>query len=70
MIVEKRLSFRWKITHEVPVEVKLAVVDRGPITRTVEAPGKVDLRLRKTQDLGRRALLHGDPPRLARWISA
>lgn len=36
------LSFRWKITHEVPVEVKLAPVDRGPITRTVEAPGKVE----------------------------
>lgn len=36
------LTFRWKITHDVPVEVKLARVERGPITRTVEAPGKVE----------------------------
>lgn len=36
------LSFKWKLTREVPVAVRLAPVARGPITRTVEAPGKVE----------------------------
>jgi HlyD family secretion protein len=35
-------QFKWRISAEVPHEVKLAPVARGPITRTVEAPGRVE----------------------------
>ncbi len=34
--------FKWRLDTEAPVEVKLAPVARGKITRTVEAPGKVE----------------------------
>jgi HlyD family secretion protein len=34
--------FKWKLSREVPLEVKLAPVARADITPTVEAPGKVE----------------------------
>jgi HlyD family secretion protein len=34
--------FKWRLDTEPPVQVKLAPVGRGKITRTVEAPGKVE----------------------------
>jgi HlyD family secretion protein len=35
-------SFKWKLNREAPTEVKLADAQRGPIVRTVEAPGKIE----------------------------
>jgi HlyD family secretion protein len=35
-------GFRWQINQEVPLDVKLATVGRGKVTRTIEAPGKVE----------------------------
>jgi HlyD family secretion protein len=35
-------SFKWKLNHEAPTEVKLAEANRGRIVRTVEAPGKIE----------------------------
>jgi HlyD family secretion protein len=34
--------FKWRLTAEVPVEVRLAEVARARITRTIEAPGRVE----------------------------
>jgi HlyD family secretion protein len=34
--------FKWRLTAEVPVEVRLAEVGRARITRTIEAPGRVE----------------------------
>jgi len=35
-------SFKWKLNREAPTEVKFADAKRGPIVRTVEAPGKIE----------------------------
>src|SRR5437879_5324522 len=35
-------NYRWKLNSEPPLEVKLAPVAPSNITRTVEAPGKVE----------------------------
>jgi HlyD family secretion protein len=35
-------QFKWKLDREVPLDVKLAPVARADITRTIEAPGKVE----------------------------
>lgn len=34
--------FKWKMTREAPTEVKLAKVNHAKVTRTIEAPGKVE----------------------------
>jgi HlyD family secretion protein len=34
--------FKWKLNREAPTEVKLSQAIRGKITRTIEAPGKVE----------------------------
>jgi HlyD family secretion protein len=34
--------FKWKMNREAPTEVKFAKVNRARITRTIEAPGKVE----------------------------
>lgn len=34
--------FKWKLNAEVPVDVKLAPVRRARVTRTIEAPGRVE----------------------------
>jgi HlyD family secretion protein len=34
--------FKWRLTAEVPVEVRLAEVARARITRTIQAPGRVE----------------------------
>src|SRR5258708_29614195 len=34
--------FKWKLNREAPTEVKLSQAIRSKITRTIEAPGKVE----------------------------
>jgi HlyD family secretion protein len=36
------LRFKWKLNAEVPIDVKLAPVRRARVSRTIEAPGRVE----------------------------